>query len=115
MRSCTSAMKAWKWTRRLRSDRERLEEQVHQHGLAAADRAPDVEPARRRGVALAEQPAQRARLAGEPVAAQALGEGFELAQKRDLRRVALDAHRCDESVVPGRDGFRGGEFRVGHG
>ena len=83
----------------LASYRERLEKQVHQHGLAAADRAPDVEPARRCGIAPAEQPAQRARLAGEPVAAQALRQGFELAQKRDLCRVAFERTAAHESVV----------------
>ena len=36
-------MNSWKCARRLRRDRARLEEQIHQHGLAAADLAADVE------------------------------------------------------------------------
>ena len=39
-----------------------LEEQIHQHGLAAADVAMDVEPARRRLVLVGEQAAEQALL-----------------------------------------------------
>ena len=51
-----------------------LVEQVHQHGLAAPDRAPDVEPLRRRRgiVPAAEQPAEGAALAGALAAAEIL-------------------------------------------
>ena len=44
-------------------DRTVLKEHIHQHGLAAADLAMNVEPARRRLVLVAEQPPEQAQLA----------------------------------------------------
>ena len=41
-------------------DRALLKEQIHQHGLAAADLAMNVKPARRRLALVAEQPAEQA-------------------------------------------------------
>jgi hypothetical protein len=58
MKACASSMKSWKWTRRLSFSATALEEQVHQHGLAAADCAPDVEAAR---LAATAKPAARRR------------------------------------------------------
>ena len=60
-------------------DRTVLEKQVHQHGLAAADFAVNVEPARRRIVLVGEQPAEQALLAQRLVARKPLlevAEGF---------------------------------------
>ena len=56
----------------LANDWARLEEQVHQHGLAAADLAENVEPLDRILAALprAEQPAERGRFACKPMFAQ---------------------------------------------
>ena len=54
----------------LADDGARLEEQVHQHGLAAADLAINVKALDRLAralLALAEQPAERRRFAREPV------------------------------------------------
>ena len=97
---CTSSMKAWKWTRRFFSATGADgEEQVHQHRLAAADLAVDVEALRCRRVSgrvVADQ-------AGEPAADPArrpgrLGQGrgqfvVQSLQRRDrrgLRRVRRD-------------------------
>ena len=38
-------MKAWKWDAPLAALGRGFEEHVHQHGLAAADRAPDIQAA----------------------------------------------------------------------
>ena len=46
-RSCTSAMNSWKWARRFSAKAVGLVEEIHQHGLAAADGAEDVEALRR--------------------------------------------------------------------
>ena len=96
---------------------ERLEEQVHQHRLAAPDRAPDVEPARlRRRLALAEEPAERARLACEPVLARArLPAGSSRLNERDLRRIALDGAGGDEPVIARGDGVMEWGWSVVHG
>ncbi len=47
-------------------DLDRAEEQVHQHGLAATDRAVNVETARRLGRLRAEQPENGARASSRP-------------------------------------------------
>jgi len=79
-------------------DRRRGEEQIHQHGLAAADIAEDVETLDRLRLAHSEQPAEGGRLARET----ALGQSrFELRKPVDdclLAGVAFDlsggdAHR----------------------
>ena len=82
-------------------DRRGLEEQVHQHGLAAADVAVDVEPLDRLLLvfARAEQPAERRRFPRQPVLAQAL---FQLGQEIDgacLRRIVLDLSGGDQGRV----------------
>ena len=88
-RSCTSAMNSWKCARRLRSTGAGLEEQVHQHGLAAADLAVDVETLDRlRFLALAEQPAERRRFARQPVLRQRIFQPLEMADQRVLRGSA---------------------------
>ena len=68
-----------------------LEEQIHQHRLAAADVAVDVESLERRLLAIAEQPAQRRGFARQ---AMLRDPHFEPRQMRDdgkLRVVAADA------------------------
>ena len=67
MRSCTSAMNSWKWMRRFGWKSRGLEEEVHQHGLAAADLAVDVEAGRRLSArSRAEQAAERPGARGAP-------------------------------------------------
>ena len=56
-------------------DRAVVKEHVHQHGLAAADFAMNVEPARRRLVLVGEKPPEQALLACGLVARQPLVEG----------------------------------------
>src|SRR5690606_7949439 len=46
----------------LAHDGRSFEEEVHQHGLAAADIAPEIKPLRRNGGLPCHQPAERARL-----------------------------------------------------
>ena len=67
-----------------------LEEQVHQHGLAAPDLAMDVEPAWRRLVLVGEQPAEQALLAPRLVAGQPRLEVRECIGGHGLRRISLD-------------------------
>ena len=69
-------MNSWKCARRLRCTGAGLEEQIHQHGLAAADLAVDVEALERLAafVALAEQPAERGRFARQPMLGEPLLE-----------------------------------------
>ena len=83
-------MNSWKWTRRLRRIVDAVEEQVHQHRLAAPDAAPQIDAARRLGLAAERAPQHaaalrrrfelglRARRAGA-AAARLFGIGAELA------------------------------------
>ncbi len=76
----------------LATDRARMEKQIHQHGLAAADVAVDVQPLDRfRLLAVAEQPAEQSVLAGggaivrKPRLERAQGIGGD-----SLRRIGFD-------------------------
>ena len=85
-RLCTSCMKAWKWTRRFGLHVRHGMEQVHQHGLAAADLAVDVE-------ALAAAGGGFLKLARRPEGAgvlQRLGQRIELRHDGALRGIGLD-------------------------
>src|SRR5262249_47688942 len=85
----------------LAHDRARAKEQIHEHGLAAADIAEDVEALRRTGVVLAapEQPPQSRRLARQPLVLEARIETGEPGGDRLLRGVALDLACSDEGSV----------------
>ena len=63
MRSCTSPMKCMEMDAALPRRRRGREEEVHEQRLAASDRAPDVEPARRRRASRRARAASRARSA----------------------------------------------------
>jgi len=84
----------------LPADVHALVEQVHQHRLAAADAAPEVEPARRVGQAAERAPQDaalfryRLQLARQPV--QPLGGG-------GLFGVGAQFARGDQGVVAGED------------
>ncbi len=82
-------------------DLDELEEQVHQHGLAAPDRPPDIEAPRRRlaGVARAEQPAERAGFFRQPALVQAKAQGVEFPDHRRLRAVAFDPSLRDKLTI----------------
>ena len=90
-------MNSWKWARRLCSTGLRLEKQVHQHGLAAADVAVNVEAARRRAVLVGKQPAEQALLAQRLVAREPLLEsgkglrGFACAASGSIAPEATSA------------------------
>ena len=71
-------------------DRALLEEQIHQHGLAAADVAMDVEPARRRLVLVGEQPAEQALFAQRLVARQPFFQPAKRVGGEGLRRIGFD-------------------------
>ena len=85
-----------------------LEEQVHQHGLAAADLAVNVKPARRLAV-VGKQPAEQALLAGRLVAGKPLFQRRKRLGGARLRRVGLDRAGGDEGLV--MDMERGGRGR----
>ncbi|MCO5612280.1 hypothetical protein L7F22_066545 [Adiantum nelumboides] len=76
---------------------------VHQHGLAAPDRAPDVEAPDRFGFVLApEQPAEGARLAGALATLQVQDQAVEGAHQMPLGRIALDRPGGDQGLVSAR-------------
>src|SRR4051812_2123071 len=80
-------------------DRRVLEEQIHQHGLAAADLAMHVKPARRRVALVAEQPSQQAELLRRLVTRQPFLERGERLGSLGLRRISLDRPGGDEGLV----------------
>ena len=83
----------------------RREEQIHQHGLAAADVAVDVEALHRAGrLAAREQPAERGRLARQPVLRQRLLQRRQPADELGLGGVGLDLAGGDERGVTGGEG-----------
>ena len=100
--------------------RAHVVEQVHQHGLAAADLAVDVESLDRvLAFVAAEQPAELRGLARETVAREPLLEPRQPRGDGKLRRIALDLPRVDQGVVAFNDGgghrwgLRGFLMRVG--
>ena len=112
MRSCTSAMNSWKCDAALAHDRRLLEEQVHQHGLAAADLAVDVETFRRlNGLGLSQKPAEGARFfrglafvpQDQPLVVQRGDQRVHLGDQRGLSWVALDRSRRHEGFIAGPD------------
>ena len=78
----------------------RVKEQVHQHGLAAADVAIDVQaldrPAR---FAAREQPAERGRFARQPVCGEPVLKRTQLLRQGRLRAIGLDLAGGDERGV----------------
>ena len=83
----------------LRLDLRGVEEQIHQHRLAAPDRAADIEAARRLGGLRAEQSREAARLGFRPVVFQFVGERVEFPDERRLRRVGLEPALGNERAV----------------
>src|SRR4051794_33769776 len=80
-----------------------FEEHVHQHGLAAADVAVDVEASRRRPVAVREQPAEQSLLAHGLIAGEPLLQVLQRRGGRLLRRVGLDCARRNQGLVLGAE------------
>ena len=103
----------WKCTRRFLRQRRGLEEQVHQHGLAAADLAPDVEPARRGHRLAAEQPAQRRGFLRQMIDRELPRQGVEPFGHRLLRDVVFDLAVVDEGLVAFKTGGVHRRCRVG--
>ena len=93
-----------------------LEEQVHQHGLAAPDLAVDVKPFQRRAglLAAAEQPAERGRFARQPMAVDAPFERGQLLREHGLAGIGLDFSGGDKGRVARAEGF-GHETNCGPG
>ncbi len=98
-------------------DRDGLDEEIHQHRLAAPDGAPDVEAARRRrGGAAAEEPAERALLVGQAALGQHAGEFAEPAHDVLLRGIVLDgALRDERAIALGEGGWHGRKLSGGKG
>ena len=86
--------------------RTRFEEQIHQHGLAAADVAVDVEALERRLLAVAEQPAERRGFARQAMLRDPHLEPCQRLDDGELRVVAADAARGDAGGVLRCDGAR---------
>ena len=83
-----------------------FEEQIHQHGLAAADVAEDVEALERRFLAVAEQPAERRGFARQTMLRDPHLEPCQLLDDGELRVVAADATCGDAGGVLRCDGAR---------
>ena len=73
-------------------------ELVHQHGLAAADLAVDVEPARR-GIARAEEPAEKTAAGRWLLFGKRAVEGLEPVDDAGLRRIVADRPRRDQLPI----------------
>ena len=85
-----------------------LEEQIHQHGLAATHLAMDVEATRRGVLLVAEQAAEEALLARRPVARQLLVERSERLHRARLGRVGFNGSGGHKGLVTGtKRGGRG--------
>ena len=91
-------MNSWKCTRRLRCDRARFEEQIHQHRLAAADLAVDVETLDRRLLFLAARTANRAMTICAPV--DAPRSAFQSRQPHRPVRAAPASRSTLPSATP---------------
>ena len=96
----------------LARDRARLEEKIHQHGLAASDVAVDVETLDRRQRALAagEQPAERRGFSRQPVLLDPRFEPRHLVDHGELRGVALDSAGGDAGGILRCNGARHGKL-----
>ncbi len=79
--------------------RGRVEEHVHQHGLAAADRAVDINPARRLGGLEPHQAREGAGLGLRAIAVEARGERIKSQRKLRLRWIVLEAVVENERAV----------------
>ncbi len=78
---------------------DRAEEQVHQHRLAATDRAVNVETARRLGWLRAEQPREGARLRLGPVVLEPVAKRVEFCDQRGLSGVVGEVMFVEEGAV----------------
>ena len=83
-------MNSWKCTRRLRGDRALLEEQVHQHGLAAADVAMDIKSLGGGAPSESRTAVEEARLARGLVGHEPLIQRGKSFHRPRLRGVCLD-------------------------
>ena len=89
----------------LAPDRHEGEEHVHEHRLAAADSAMDVEAAQRARIArLAEQPAECARLGGEPLGGDLGDQHVERGCRRKLGGICGELALLDQMAIALCDG-----------
>src|SRR5262245_64398114 len=86
--------------------RRRGEEQIHQHGLTAADVAENVETLDRLRLARSEQPAEGGRLARETPLGQSRFEPRQPVNDRLLAGVAFNLSGGDARRILHRDGGR---------
>ena len=87
----------------LRRGFRRIEEQVHQHRLAAPDLAMDIEAARRLGRLRAEKAGKAPRLSFRAIAPEPCAERVKLLGEFGLRGVESIMVFGDESPIPPRD------------
>ncbi len=109
-------MKAWKWTLAFLLDRSGREEDVHQHRLAAADRAVDVETlggasprsSRRRPMPRrAPQRSSQLAIAARLIILQRIGDRLQLRGSKFLRRVMFQpTARLQRAIGGKRSVFR---------
>src|SRR5262249_29123060 len=84
-----------------------LEEEIHEHRLAATDLPKDVQAFKWRTCLFApsEQPTERGRFAREPVLVDALLERRQTQAQYGLARIGLDFSGRDKCRVAGAEGF----------
>src|SRR5450755_2006626 len=85
----------------LAGDGRARKEQVHQHGLATADFAVEIETLDRKRALFvcAKEPAKRGRFSRQPMLGEAILKADEFSQQLFLRPVALDHAGGDEVFV----------------
>ncbi len=79
-------------------DRTVVEEQIHQHGLAASDLAMDVETTQRDCVLVGEQALQQSAASG-PVSGKPRLQRRESLDGLRLRRIGLNGAGGDQSLI----------------
>ena len=95
-------------------DGARLEEEIHQHGLAAADLAIDVQTfdLRQRALAAGEQPAERRGFARQTIFRDPRFEARHHVEHDELSVIAFDAARGDSRGIMRSDGIRHEGFQL---
>ncbi len=80
--------------------RRQFKKHVHEHGLATADAAMDVEPLDgRRFRLLGEEPAERARLSGKAIGAERIDQAIQCHDDVLLRRIAGNRASLDQMII----------------
>ena len=92
----------------LLGDRRHGKKEIHQHGLAAAHVAVEIEPARRASARAPQQPPERGRTVGGAIARERIGQLAQAIDHRALGAVALELARGEARGIVCGNVRRGG-------